>query len=344
MLAARLPRRPHARCRLTGPARPAPAGVSSCRQSIAEPIRRTWCFPVCGRSACGLSRPDRDVRLPACGSGPGADRRCRRRSWPIAAAAPPGSWCSGTCRGSGFFISPTLLLTNAHVLCAEAAEVRLDKSRHPGPLREDRRRARRGAAADRRGAGRRHTAAAGRRAERPRGRHADGDRRARRGRRARDRGLRSGHAAARRRSGACCTSRPTCRSAPATAADRWSTPADASSPSSASGGSCTASAGRWASRSTTSSTGCRPASAVEGPEWTTRIAEAADAVAPDLERFRGALAARSSSGAHYLPMAAGPGATRARRARVRRRGSRRRAVARPRVGDGPADLRRHAAR
>ncbi|MEO5822893.1 MAG: serine protease [Vicinamibacteraceae bacterium] len=32
---------------------------------------------------------------------------------------------SGTCRGSGFFVTPTLLLTNAHVLCAETAEVRL---------------------------------------------------------------------------------------------------------------------------------------------------------------------------------------------------------------------------
>lgn len=32
---------------------------------------------------------------------------------------------SGTCRGSGFFVTPTLLLTNAHVLCAETAGVRL---------------------------------------------------------------------------------------------------------------------------------------------------------------------------------------------------------------------------
>ena len=32
---------------------------------------------------------------------------------------------SGTCRGSGFFVTPSLLLTNAHVLCAETAAVRL---------------------------------------------------------------------------------------------------------------------------------------------------------------------------------------------------------------------------
>lgn len=32
---------------------------------------------------------------------------------------------SGTCRGSGFFIAPTLFLTNAHVLCAEAADIRI---------------------------------------------------------------------------------------------------------------------------------------------------------------------------------------------------------------------------
>jgi trypsin-like peptidase len=32
---------------------------------------------------------------------------------------------SGTCRGSGFFVAPTLFLTNAHVLCAEAADIRV---------------------------------------------------------------------------------------------------------------------------------------------------------------------------------------------------------------------------
>ena len=32
---------------------------------------------------------------------------------------------SGTCRGSGFFIAPTLFITNAHVLCAEAATIRV---------------------------------------------------------------------------------------------------------------------------------------------------------------------------------------------------------------------------
>lgn len=32
---------------------------------------------------------------------------------------------SGTCRGSGFFVAPTLFLTNAHVLCAEAANIRV---------------------------------------------------------------------------------------------------------------------------------------------------------------------------------------------------------------------------
>jgi hypothetical protein len=32
---------------------------------------------------------------------------------------------SGTCRGSGFFITPTLFVTNAHVLCAEVAVIRV---------------------------------------------------------------------------------------------------------------------------------------------------------------------------------------------------------------------------
>ena len=38
---------------------------------------------------------------------------------------------SGTCRGSGFFIAPTLFLTNAHVLCAEAADIRIGDTAIP---------------------------------------------------------------------------------------------------------------------------------------------------------------------------------------------------------------------
>jgi hypothetical protein len=45
---------------------------------------------------------------------------------------------SGTCRGSGFFVTPTLLLTNAHVLCAETAGVRLaDQHVHASVLQID---------------------------------------------------------------------------------------------------------------------------------------------------------------------------------------------------------------
>ena len=38
---------------------------------------------------------------------------------------------SGTCRGSGFFVAPTLFLTNAHVLCAEAADIRIGDTAIP---------------------------------------------------------------------------------------------------------------------------------------------------------------------------------------------------------------------
>lgn len=41
---------------------------------------------------------------------------------------------SGACRGSGFFVTPTLLLTNAHVLCAETAGVRIDDAHVPASV------------------------------------------------------------------------------------------------------------------------------------------------------------------------------------------------------------------
>jgi S1-C subfamily serine protease len=41
---------------------------------------------------------------------------------------------SGTCRGSGFFVTPALLLTNAHVLCAETAGVRIDDQDVPASV------------------------------------------------------------------------------------------------------------------------------------------------------------------------------------------------------------------
>lgn len=43
---------------------------------------------------------------------------------------------SGTCRGSGFFVTPTLLLTNAHVLCAETAEARIGERPVPATIVE----------------------------------------------------------------------------------------------------------------------------------------------------------------------------------------------------------------
>ncbi len=41
---------------------------------------------------------------------------------------------SGACRGSGFFVTPTLLLTNAHVLCAATAEARLGDQTVPATV------------------------------------------------------------------------------------------------------------------------------------------------------------------------------------------------------------------
>jgi S1-C subfamily serine protease len=64
----------------------------------------------------------------------GACRRSepRRQGTPLTAAdiaergrRATGIVTSGTCRGSGFFVTPTLFVTNAHVLCAEAAEIRV---------------------------------------------------------------------------------------------------------------------------------------------------------------------------------------------------------------------------
>jgi S1-C subfamily serine protease len=64
--------------------------------------------------ACG--RNDRPTRVPGVAPGPEIADRGRRAT---------GIVTSGTCRGSGFFIAPTLVVTNAHVLCAEAASIRV---------------------------------------------------------------------------------------------------------------------------------------------------------------------------------------------------------------------------
>jgi hypothetical protein len=63
--------------------------------------------------ACGRSDPP---RTPAAAPGPEVAERGRRAT---------GIVTSGSCRGSGFFIAPTLAVTNAHVLCAEAATIRV---------------------------------------------------------------------------------------------------------------------------------------------------------------------------------------------------------------------------
>jgi S1-C subfamily serine protease len=49
------------------------------------------------------------------------------------------------------------------------------------------------------------------------------------------------------------------------------------------------------------------AGAARNPDWAARVTEAAQAAAPEIERFRGALERPILIGAHYLPMAAGPG-------------------------------------
>jgi len=64
--------------------------------------------------ACG--RNDPTPRRPAATPGPGVAVSGRQAT---------GIVTSGTCRGSGFFIAPTLAVTNAHVLCAEAASIRV---------------------------------------------------------------------------------------------------------------------------------------------------------------------------------------------------------------------------
>ncbi len=64
--------------------------------------------------ACGGGDPARHQQ--AAVPGPEIAARGRRAT---------GIVTSGTCRGSGFFIAPTLAVTNAHVLCAEAASIRV---------------------------------------------------------------------------------------------------------------------------------------------------------------------------------------------------------------------------
>jgi S1-C subfamily serine protease len=41
---------------------------------------------------------------------------------------------SGTCQGSGFFVAPDLLLTNAHVLCADEVDAHVGGARMPGTI------------------------------------------------------------------------------------------------------------------------------------------------------------------------------------------------------------------
>jgi hypothetical protein len=64
--------------------------------------------------ACGWGDPPH--RQPAAAPGPHVAASGRQAT---------GIVTSGTCRGSGFFIAPTLAVTNAHVLCAEAASIRV---------------------------------------------------------------------------------------------------------------------------------------------------------------------------------------------------------------------------
>jgi len=65
-------------------------------------------------AGCGAGDPPR--RGPAGSPGPEIAAGGRRAT---------GIVTSGLCRGSGFFIAPTLAVTNAHVLCAEAASIRV---------------------------------------------------------------------------------------------------------------------------------------------------------------------------------------------------------------------------
>jgi S1-C subfamily serine protease len=84
--------------------------VVSCRRTTLGLLA---CLAVTAVAACrGADVPKRGPAIPAAEL---ADRGRRAT----------GIVVSGTCRGSGFFIAPTLLLTNAHVLCAEAAEIHL---------------------------------------------------------------------------------------------------------------------------------------------------------------------------------------------------------------------------
>lgn len=64
----------------------------------------------------GCGRTDPPSATPRATPGPEIAERGRRAT---------GIVTSGTCRGSGFFIAPTLVVTNAHVLCAEAASIRV---------------------------------------------------------------------------------------------------------------------------------------------------------------------------------------------------------------------------
>ncbi len=64
--------------------------------------------------ACGPSGAP--PRPPGAAPGPEVAEHGRRAT---------GIVTSGTCRGSGFFVAPTVVVTNAHVLCAEAASIRV---------------------------------------------------------------------------------------------------------------------------------------------------------------------------------------------------------------------------
>jgi S1-C subfamily serine protease len=92
-------------------------GTRPARRRLA---RLSAALGLLAAAACGAGDPPR--RGPAASPGPEIVARGRRAT---------GIVTSGLCRGSGFFIAPTLAVTNAHVLCADAASIRVDDREIP---------------------------------------------------------------------------------------------------------------------------------------------------------------------------------------------------------------------